>query len=218
MRVLHVSSASFFSIQQGLFEMNRQVCVCLIFTGTGPGLSQTALGPGAVGPLHVNMPSGCHYQSLSTHSECHFGVVLAAAARCMLCSQTRAVVPELCSSTLVKKLSDKVTGVSHLLCSQLRAAQAELQQAKQLIEDKAARHAKEVEERKTGDKKQREVLQAQILADRAARKDRFQPIVEGPNRTAQPVHISGGEIRRGVGNSNPSESAPAEEIQPPDSA
>ena len=74
-----------------------------------------------------------------------------------------------------------------------------------------------MEERKTGDKKQREVLQAQILADRAARKDRFQPIVEGPNRTAQPVHISGGEIRRGVGNSNPSESAPAEEIQPPDS-
>ena len=103
-----------------------------------------------------------------------------------------------------------------MLCSQLRAAQSELQQAQQLIEDKAARHAKEVAERKTGDRKQREVLQAQILADRAARKDRFQPILGGPNRTGQPVHISGGEIRRGVGDSNPSESASAEVMQPPD--
>ena len=133
------------------------------------------------------------------------------------CSPVHAAQPDRGSSDPLdlQQLSDKFIGSSHLLCSQLRAAQSELQQAQHLIEDKAARHAKEVEERKTGDRKQREVLQAQILADRAARKDRFQPILEGPNRTGQPVHISGGEIRRGVGNSNPSESA-TEEVQPPD--
>ena len=51
-------------------------------------------------------------------------------------------------------------------------AQQELQSAQSLIQQKAERHAKEAEERKTGPQKQRELLLKQIEADKASRKDK----------------------------------------------
>lgn len=58
------------------------------------------------------------------------------------------------------------------LCRYLQFAHQQLQSAQSLTQQKAARHVKEVEERKTGPKKERELLLKQIEADKASRKDR----------------------------------------------
>lgn len=58
------------------------------------------------------------------------------------------------------------------LCRFLQFAHQQLQAAHSLTQQKAARHIKELEERKTGPKKERELLLKQIEADRASRKDK----------------------------------------------
>lgn len=63
----------------------------------------------------------------------------------------------------------------------LQFAHQQLQSAQSLTQQKAARHVKEVEERKTGPKKERELLLKQIEADKASRKDRYRLIVSGPH-------------------------------------
>ncbi|KAA6426373.1 MAG: hypothetical protein FRX49_03484 [Trebouxia sp. A1-2] len=54
----------------------------------------------------------------------------------------------------------------------LQITQRELQSAQGLIQDKANRHAKELEERKTGPQQQRELLLKQLEEDKASRKDK----------------------------------------------
>ena len=52
-------------------------------------------------------------------------------------------------------------------------AQQELQSAQAVIQDKADRHIKELEERKSGPQKEREWLLKQLEADKVSRKDRY---------------------------------------------
>ncbi len=59
-----------------------------------------------------------------------------------------------------------------MLCRYLQITQRELQCAQGLIQDKAIRHAKELEERKTGPQQQRELLLKQLAEDKASRKDK----------------------------------------------
>lgn len=59
------------------------------------------------------------------------------------------------------------------LCRYLQIAHNELQSAQGLIQDKADRHAKEMQERKTGPQQQRECLLKQLEADKASRKDKY---------------------------------------------
>ncbi len=58
-----------------------------------------------------------------------------------------------------------------MLCRYLHITQHELRSAQGLIQDKANRHAKELEERKTGPQQQRELLLKQLEEDKASRKD-----------------------------------------------
>ncbi len=59
-----------------------------------------------------------------------------------------------------------------MLCRYLQTAQHDLQSAQGLIQDKANRHAKKLEERKTGPQQQRELLLKQLEEDKASRKDK----------------------------------------------
>jgi len=59
-----------------------------------------------------------------------------------------------------------------MLCRYLQTAQHDLQSAQGLIQDKANRYAKEIEERKTGPQQQRELLLKQLEEDKASRKDK----------------------------------------------
>lgn len=59
-----------------------------------------------------------------------------------------------------------------MLCRYLQITQCELQSAQGLIQDKANRHAKELEERKTGPQQQRELLLKQLEEDKASRKNK----------------------------------------------
>ncbi|DBB02375.1 TPA: hypothetical protein ACH3X3_011377 [Trebouxia sp. C0006] len=54
----------------------------------------------------------------------------------------------------------------------LQITQRELQSAQGLIQDRANRHAKELEERRTGPQQQRELLLKQLEEDKASRKDK----------------------------------------------
>ena len=60
----------------------------------------------------------------------------------------------------------------HVLCRYLQFAHQQLQSAQSLIQQKVARHEKELEERKFGPKKERELLLKQLEADKTSRKDK----------------------------------------------
>ncbi|DBA71683.1 TPA: hypothetical protein ACH3X2_001133 [Trebouxia sp. C0005] len=84
----------------------------------------------------------------------------------------------------------------------LQITQRELQSAQGLIQDKANRHAKELEERKTGPQQQRELLLKQLEEDKASRKDKFRPLVSGPHNignvatcTQKPEVLASAEAR-----------------------
>ncbi len=71
------------------------------------------------------------------------------------------------AAQLVNSVSQQVV----MLCRYLHITQHELRSAQGLIQDKANRHAKELEERKTGPQQQRELLLKQLEEDKASRKD-----------------------------------------------
>lgn len=83
----------------------------------------------------------------------------------------------------------------------LEYAHQQLQAAQSLTQQKAARHMKELEDRKTGPKKERELLLKQIEADRASRKDKFRPIISGPHTLDAALPSERGEPCQSPGSS-----------------